>query len=203
VSRFLLIAAAFLPSLAVAQASGELSTDFQLLSNEQLCALRDSPEAMSELKDREAFSRRELRAIKQLEIRRKISEATLHCILGEPKQKFPREGLRFASRREYYAAYLYSPEDSDRTIVLIQREDDEVFVGNSFTLDDGAPIPFYLSPSYTQSERGRANNYDWMRCVGRGSRCTRPMYESIGIPAFPYSPSGSERAIVDYEGEPF
>jgi hypothetical protein len=124
ISRLFSGLVALIPLFALAQ-SGESPTaqaaDLQSRSLDELCRAREREEALDELERREIFNSRELRAIRDGEVRTGMSLRALICARGQPASIVPEVGIAFPDARTAprssgpvpVAAYIYLPDGAD------------------------------------------------------------------------------------------
>lgn len=110
---------ALIPGLALAQ-SGESrdaeAVDLQSWSLDELCGAREREDVRDELDRRNLFSRRDLRVIRDGEVRNDISLRTLSCVRGQP------DSIVDAAARSPYgpvAAYIYLPGAAQGLIAYV------------------------------------------------------------------------------------
>jgi hypothetical protein len=135
-----------IPVFALAQ-SGErpdaAAAALQGWSLDELCGARTREDVQAELERREAFSRHELRAIREGEVRTGLSLRSLICVRGEPD--IIREDVGH-SRGDPLAAYIYLAEGSEGSVAYVSLNSPEQTVVH--VVEHSDPVALVRDPNF-------------------------------------------------------
>jgi len=130
-------ASCLMPFVASAQSVAERAGAYQSWTVEQLCEARDDREAWAELKRRDLFDRRELRAISAGKVRQDIGIDALACLLGEPDSV----DRLMTSGGEQLDAYTYAVDENEALVVHVYSDEQKAKVLRSMPASDAAYDP--------------------------------------------------------------
>jgi hypothetical protein len=149
-----LVLLAVIPALAHSQAeTGSAGAALQGWSVEQLCDSREREDVRDELERRDLFSSRELRAIRDGEVKRGISLGTLICGKGPPASVVEAVARTIDGP---VAAYIYPPGEAEGLVAYVVENGAESAVVHVIESDD--PQAIVRNPSLVLGCGGSARS---------------------------------------------